>query len=414
MRPVRFVHAADLHLDAPFRGVEATDPRVRGELIESTYAAFDGIVSLCVDEQVDFLIIAGDVYDERDKSAAAQFRFQQATERLAAAGIRVFVAQGNHDPADGWSLGLRLPEGVHYFSTREVEAVPFERDGEVVCTLYGRGYQRARETRDLAAGFRRRDGGGVAVGVLHTNVGGRKDFENYAPSTLEELRAAGMDYWALGHIHKPETLSGSPAVVYAGCPQGLSPKDGGLRGCYLVEVSPGHADAVFRPTCAIVWGARAVDISACSDVEEVRDALRAACDAMRAESDGRPILLRLELQGRCEAHGMLSRATVLHDLVDGLRSEQMLGEPWVWVDRVVDRSAPALDIERLREAQDFTGDLVRLVDEILADPAQASAMLEGVLTPIASSVGPPPEDADSAGMLLRARDICLDLLEGEA
>ena len=119
--PVTFVHAADLHLDAPFQGIDASDDRVRSALVAATYEALDRIVGICLDEQVDFLVISGDVYNSRDKSLRSQFRFQSAMERLAEAGIHVFVAQGNHDPAEGWSAGLPMPETVHYFSTARVE-----------------------------------------------------------------------------------------------------------------------------------------------------------------------------------------------------------------------------------------------------------------------------------------------------
>lgn len=414
MRPVRFVHAADLHLDAPFKGVDASDARVRAALIASTFEALDRVVALCLAETVDFLVIAGDVYNSRDKSTAAQFRFQSAMEKLAQAGVPVYIAQGNHDPADGWSAGLRLPETVRYFSTREVEAVAFERDGERLCTLYGRGYEHAAEKRDLAAGYRRVDGDVMAIGVLHTNVGGRTDFEDYAPASMDELRGARMDYWALGHIHKPEVLSESPAIVYAGSPQGLNPKEDGLHGCYLVEASPGSARAQFRLTCSVVWARESVDVSGCAGLDEVRDALRSTCGSVRSAADGRPAIVRIDLVGRSDAHELLVRGTVMSDLLRDLRDEQLAGEPWVWVDRIVDRTSATLDIDAYREEQDFTGDLVRLVDELAADPAAVAATLADVLGPIEALVGTQDLDITAEELLLRARDICLDRLEGEA
>lgn len=414
MRPVRFVHAADLHLDAPFLGVDASRSEVRSALVASTFEALDRIVDLCVAEEVDFLVIAGDVYNSRDKSLAAQLRFQAACERLAQARVPVFVAQGNHDPADGWSAGLRLPETVRYFSTRQVEALPVEREGEVICVLHGRGYEHAAEKRELASGFHRSSAGTVAIGVLHTNVGGREGFEDYAPASMETLRDAGMDYWALGHIHKPEMLSQSPAIVYAGCPQGLNPKEDGLRGCYLVEIADGHVDVAFRPTCSVVWSRTTVDVSSCDGIEAVRAALRDACDSARRDADGRPCVVRLDLIGRTPAHAALVRGTALTELVDDLRDEQLGSAPWVWVDRVLDRTAAVLDIDGHRGSQDFTGDLTRLVDEITADPKAVERLVADVLGPIESSVGSRDLGLDAMELLLQARDLCLDRLEGEA
>jgi DNA repair exonuclease SbcCD nuclease subunit len=345
---------------------------------------------------------------------AAQLRFQQQAARLAEAGIPVFVAQGNHDPADGWSAGLRLPESVHHFSTRQVEAVPFTRDGTVVCTLYGRGYEHAAETRNLAKGFVRAPGDAVAIGVLHTNVGGREEFEDYAPASMDDLRAARMDYWALGHIHKPEALSESPAIVYAGCPQGRSPKEDGIRGCYLVEVSPGHAESRFIPTSSIVWERLAVDVSLAGGLEDVRDALRDACEGARDRADGRAAIIRLDAVGRTPAHGTLVRGTALQDLVADLREEQLARGPWLWVDRVIDRTSAAVDVDTLRDSQDFAGDLVRLADEMAADPASLAATVTELLRPIESVLGAVDLEMPVESLLERARDVCLDRLEGEA
>ena len=413
MPSVRFVHAADLHLDAPFAGVDATDPRLKSALVASTFEAFERIVALCLDEKVDFLIIAGDVYDNA-RNFNAQLRFQQQTARLHEAGIAVYVAEGNHDPESVRPRDLRLPDNVRYFSTQSVERVPFERDGEVVCALYGRGYARQAETRNLAKDFARSPGDPVAIGVLHANVGGREGFEDYAPASMDDLRAAHMDYWALGHIHKPETLSGSPAIVYAGCPQGRSPKEDGLRGCYLVDLTAGHADISFRPTCSVVWERRSFDVSGLDDTDGLRTALRALCDEVRAAAAGLPAIVRIDLVGRSAVHAALVRGTVRADLERDLRDEQMSGQPWLWVDRVRDRTSAAFDVEGLRAAEGFEGDLVRFADQMGVDEKELEATLTELLRPIESSLGAVDLDLTPREVLERARDLCLDRLEGEA
>lgn len=410
---VRFVHAADLHLDAPFAGVDASDPRVRAALVASPFEAFERIVTLCLDEKVDFLIVAGDVYDNT-RNFNAQLRFQQQAARLAEAGIPVFVAEGNHDPECARPRDLALPASVHYFPSQSVERVPLERDGEVLCALYGRGYARAAETRNLAKDFARFAGDTVAIGVLHTNVGGREGFEDYAPATMDDLRSARMDYWALGHIHKPEVLSESPAIVYAGCPQGRSPKEDGVRGCYLVEIASGHATASFRPTSSVLWERRTLDVSGLEDVDGLRASLRSLCDEVRLSAGGLPAIVRIELTGRGALHAALVRGTTRADLERDLRDEQLAGQPWLWIDRVRDRTSPALDIEALRSAPDFLGDLVRQSDELAADPAALEAMVADLLGPIESSLGVVDLELTPAQLLERARDACLDRLGGEA
>ena len=87
--PVRFVHAADLHLDAPFKGVDASDPRVRDALASSTYRALDRLVEICLEHDALFLVLAGDIYNQAEKQLRAEFAFRAACERLAEAGIEV-------------------------------------------------------------------------------------------------------------------------------------------------------------------------------------------------------------------------------------------------------------------------------------------------------------------------------------
>ncbi len=416
-RPVRFIHAADLHLDAPFKGIDAADPRVRSVLVDSTYVAFDAVVSAAIEREVDFLVLAGDVYNAADRSVRAQLRFADGMRRLADAGVEVFIAHGNHDPANGWSARLPLPPSVHVFSHTTVERLVVEREGEPLCSLYGRSFGTAAETANLARGFVRQDGEAVSIGVLHANVGGDTEYEPYAPCSLEDLRAAGMDYWALGHIHKPSRLSDKPRVNYAGSPQGLNPKEDGEHGCLLVEIAGGVVSEELLPTAAVRWARLTVEAGALSDLEAVHDALRSACIEVAGEGDI-PVSLRIDLVGRSEAHADLARedgsgATALAQIVSHLRLDLMSRQPWLWVDRVRDLTSATVDLEALRAQEDFVGDLVRLADGVLADEVAIEAMFAEVIDPVRKKVGGSAVDLDPRTVLERARDLCLDRLLAE-
>jgi exonuclease SbcD len=413
-RAVRFIHAADLHLDAPFGSVDAQDARVRDALAASTYRALDSLVAACIERGVDFLVIAGDLYNQAERRVRSQIAFARAAAALERAGIPLFVVHGNHDPSSGWSAGIAMPDNVRVFADDSVERLVFERDGEQLCALYGRSYRRSAETANLAIGFRREAGDAVAVGVLHTNVGGRPGYDDYAPCTLDDLRAAGMDYWALGHIHKPEILSEAPFAVYAGCPQGLDPTQSGQRGCYEVTIDGGVVSAEFVPLAAVEWCQAEVDVSVAVRLDDVRDAIAGAVDAALASASA-PVVLRVDLVGRSEVHASFQVPGALQALVDDAREEALGFEPWAWLDRVRDRTRPAIDLEELRAAEDFTGDVVRLVDDLLADPAAAPALLDEVAGPLLERVGDPSLSPDAADIVSRARDLALDrLLAGDA
>ncbi|MDZ4655383.1 MAG: DNA repair exonuclease [Coriobacteriia bacterium] len=411
--PVRFIHAADFHLDAPFKGVDATDERVRRVLVESTYRALDAVVDACIDRHVDFLVIAGDAYNSRNKSVRAQFAFQHAMQRLAEAGIPVYLVWGNHDPADGWSAGITLPGSVHVFSAREVERVVFERE-DVSCAIYGRSFRKAAETENFARAFVRDTADCFAVGVLHTNVGGRRDYDDYASCSADDLKAARMDYWALGHIHKPEQLfSGAVTAAYAGCTQGLDPTQTGARGCWEVTLDDDGARSEFIATAAVIWDVRTVEVTDACGIEDVHMLLADALEAVGRDAGDRPVVLRLDLTGRAEVHAELARPGVLRDLANEIRAEGMGGEPWVWVDRVRDRTRPAIDVEVLRSSEEFAGDLVRMADALLADPESAAALITEITAPLLEKAGTDFTSPDPAAVIAAARDLALDRLLAE-
>ncbi|MDP2233106.1 MAG: metallophosphoesterase, partial [Actinomycetota bacterium] len=162
--PLVFVHAADLHLDAPFRRVDAADPRVRDACVEATYEAFERIVETCLERDAAFLVIAGDAYNTAERSFRAQSRFRAAAARLAEAGVRIYLVGGNHDPITAAAGALAMPDNVHVFSATEVERVAFPDAVAPRCVLYGRSYGRPRETSNLARGFARGADDPFAVG----------------------------------------------------------------------------------------------------------------------------------------------------------------------------------------------------------------------------------------------------------
>lgn len=412
-RTVRFVHAADLHLGAPFRGVAADDGHVRRALVEAPYRALDAIVELCVREQVDFLVLAGDVYNSAERPIRPQIALADAARTLQEHGIRVFVVHGNHDPAVDAPAMVGLPENVHVFSPARAQRVVVERKGEPVCAVYGRSFGKRAVTENLARSFDRDPGDAVAIAVLHANVGARAGYDDYAPCSVADLAAAGMDYWALGHIHEPGFVSESPRAAYAGAPQGMDPTQTGERGCYLVTAEPGHVEAEFVPLANVVWDERAVDVSEARTFDAVEDRILEAClDTSRAWS--RPVVLRFTLMGRCEAHAALSAPGAREELLARVRERAAQLDPWVWVDRISDRTASLIDLDSVRAGSDLAADIVRIADELLAEPDAAQRALEAVVEPLVLKLRQAGIEVgafqDPASSVERARDQVLDVV----
>src|SRR5688572_27470187 len=102
MDSLRLIHAADLHLDSPFRGLAHSAPKLRDSLQAATLGALERIIDHTIHSKADFLVIAGDIYDSKDRSLRALIGFRKQMERLAERDISVYLVHGNHDPLNGW------------------------------------------------------------------------------------------------------------------------------------------------------------------------------------------------------------------------------------------------------------------------------------------------------------------------
>ena len=321
MKPFRFVHAADLHLDSPFRGLRRIDDGIGKLAAASTFDAFERIVDLCIDRHVDALLVAGDVYDGADRSLRAQLAFQAGLQRLASAGIRAFVAHGNHDPLDGWQAALAMPEGCHRFGpVPETLAVDPARPEWVA--VHGASFPRRAVTENLASRFAATDAA-INVGVLHATVGTQEGHDPYAPCSLGDLERSGMDYWALGHVHERQVLRESdPAVVYPGNPQGRHIREQGARGVYVVELLPGVAPGLeFVAVDVVRWARREIEITNLESEQSLLDACLATSREEAGNSDNRYLLLVLRFSGGGALRESIRRDGFLDELQDHVNGQ---------------------------------------------------------------------------------------------
>src|SRR5262245_5000977 len=212
MEPLRFIHTADLHLDSPFRGLAETSPGLRDTLQSATLGALDRVVDHTINSKADFLIIAGDLYDSKDRSLRALVAFRKQMERLAERNVAVFIVHGNHDPLNGWGSGFQLPPNVITFGGR-TDTEPFIRRGREVAHISGVSYTRERVTDNLSSSFRPPEAAAYSIAVLHANVGHQSGHADYAPATVGDLADTGFNYWALGHVHTRSVMEAQPAML---------------------------------------------------------------------------------------------------------------------------------------------------------------------------------------------------------
>jgi exonuclease SbcD len=416
LQPFRFVHAADLHIDSPFRGLRDVDKRVGERLRESTFEAFLNLIALCIDEQVDFLVIAGDIYDGADRSVRAQLRFRDGMRQLSEAGIAVYIVHGNHDPLDGWLSSVTWPENVHIFGP-EPEWKNVELNGEPIAAIQGVSFPTREVRENLVAKFSTPpDDSLFTIGLLHSNVGGNPNHDNYAPCTIDDLKLTGLDYWALGHVHTRQTLRRqNPAVIYPGNLQGRHPNEDGPRGCLMVEVSEdGAANTRFHALDVVRWEPATVDIADIKTLDALEATIQQKLDNLAVKAEGRDVICSLTLAGRGPMHAELVRTDAVDDLLSELRTTAS-ESPWVWVERIYDNTHAELDLDSRANSDDFLGAVLRRSSEVLgsAEGMKELAAVAGEVFTGRKNGLPAPTDKQIRNWTNEARWQLAELLEPE-
>ena len=356
----RFIHTADIHLDSPLRGLAGQEGGAAERIRAAPREAFDTLIGQAIQEAVDFVIIAGDLYDGNWRDYRTGLFFARQIGRLAAKGIPVFLLYGNHDAESQITRRLVLPGNVRTFSSRQPETLALE---ELGVTLHGQSFRQRDVTDNLVPDYPQPRQGTFNIGVLHTGLGGMGGHANYAPCALHELVNKGYDYWALGHVHQGHVLHERPHVVFPGNLQGRHIREPGAKSAYLVTVSDGEL-AELSPIHADVvrWALLSVSVDDCTQINEVVDRVRTAIEnAIDRDSDGRLLACRIELTGKGEIHGRLLASG--EHLVAEVRGAALgLGEEAAWIERVVIATQPVVDAAMLHGREDALGELQRMLE----------------------------------------------------
>lgn len=372
--PFRFIHAADLHIDSPFKGLTTVPDYVRESLIEATFLAFKRLVALAIQEQVQFIVVSGDLFDESDRSLKAQLFLLKQYEELGNHHIEIYIIHGNHDHLAGERVQFPYPNNVHIFSSSEVTTMPAcDANGEILAYVHGISYPTRHVRENLATRFQREPLEGYHIGLYHGNVGHNSEHDPYAPCQLSDLLAHNYDYWALGHIHKRQVLHQHPFVVYPGNTQGRHRKESGDKGCYIVSVNTSHETTIhFYPLAPVRWSQLTLDISVVENESQFLDVLHRQLEALQNELDNCHALLSLELTGSGYMHELLLQAGAIEQLLEHIQynTEPAFSQNWLYIYELIDHTQPYYDEELLRQEQSFIGDFLACYEEVVQDQDQ--------------------------------------------
>ena len=442
MQKFKFIHAADLHLDCPLSGIQEfdLDKSIQDRIKNATFTAFDNLISLCVERKVDFLLIAGDIYNSRDKSLRAQIHFRNGLRRLESNGIQVYVVHGNHDPLDSWSAKIELPKNVHLFGGKSVTSEVFSKYELPCAIVHGISYSKSEIQSNFAKRFKPISNKDIAnseslqikfdsreknlsdifeIGLLHCSVGSNKTHKEYAPCSLsKDLKPSGMDYWALGHVHTRDVMSNqNPCIIYPGNTQGLHVNENGARGVYCVYVvDRDNIELEFVPIDDVRWYQEQIHINDLNTIDELEKAVGVYLNGCSETSEKRLSIARLTLVGRGDLHESIKNPDSGNDLLEQFQQDGLLLDPQVILSEIKIHTYKQINIENRRAAEDLVGDFLRIVEEAKQNPELKMAIRDQLhdLYGHSRSKGI-IEDIDEEALLElidAAQFHCLDLLIG--
>lgn len=406
---MRFLHAADLHIDSPLRGLDRYDGAPVERLRTATRGALERLVDKALAERVDFVLLAGDIYDRDWQDFRTGLFFREQMVRLDRAGIRVFMVQGNHDAQGVISRQLPLPPNVTVFSSRSAQTVRIE---ELSVAIHGRSFPERVVDEDLVPSYPAPVPGFFNIALLHTSLGGRPLHDTYAPTDLPTLKAKGYDYWALGHIHAREVVSETPRIVFPGNLQGRHANETGPKGCELISVEAGRVEAEFVPLDVVRWHRLELALDGIDRLEALGEAFRAALEPLLTGAADRLHAVRVTLTGSTQLHAVeANRPGTLDATIRA--AAQDLRDVEVWIEQVRLDLATPLDRALAQQRQDAVGELIRLVEAIGTDE---TALGQLARTELGSLLGALPSEVagDEVPKLDSAPDLLNLLRDAEA
>jgi exonuclease SbcD len=399
---MKFIHAADIHLDSPLVGLSAYQDAPADVLRLATRQAFENLVSEAITEAVDFMVIAGDLYDGPWRDFNTGLYFVRQMGRLKAAGIPVYLLMGNHDAENDMTRRLVLPDNVHKFAANKAQTYKIDA---LRVALHGRSFKDAATTDNLAVHYPAALDGWFNIGVLHTALEGNSAHANYAPCSIAELQAKGYQYWALGHVHEHRIIDGPCTIAFPGNLQGRHIREAGARGALLVQADGTQITSVDRLLVDVLrWQHLQVDVTGAATLQDAVVAVgRAMAALLDAPDSDRPCALRVSLHGSCAAHGELFGQE--QQLREEVKAQALaLDSTRLWIEKVRLETTAPLDPAAIAARSDAVADLQQLLSGAGSDAALLEA-LQADLQPLLNKL--PKEVLAAAPQLeaLRAGDV---------
>jgi DNA repair exonuclease SbcCD nuclease subunit len=368
-----FIHAGDLHLDSPLRGLERYEGAPLEEIRLASRRAFSNLVELAIARRVAFVVLSGDIFDGDWKDYNTGLFFAREMARLKDKEIKVYLLKGNHDAANKISKALKMPENVFTFGHNKPETFLLP---ELEVALHGQSFASQAVVKNIALDYPDSKKGYFNIGVLHTSLSGVQGHEPYAPCTVGDLLSKNYDYWALGHVHKRDTLNQKPPVIFPGNIQGRHIKETGPKGCALVSVNERHECQVsFEDLSVLRWESCLVDFSEISTMEDALSLVERELNKLLEDYPTLPLAVRLELTGATAVNTTLrSKREHWINQIRALATEH--SRERIWIEKVkFNTETPSLDYS-LSHLEGPLSEIEELKKELKANPENLQVLIE--------------------------------------
>ncbi len=361
---MKFIHAADIHLDSPLRGLQRYEGAPAEEIREATRRALENLVELAIEEEVDFVLIAGDIYDGDWKDHNTGLFFVSQMSRLRDADIPVVMISGNHDAANKMTKSLRLPDNVELLPHKKPATAKNKKLHELGVAVHGRSFGKAAEFDNFAIDYPKKQTGMYNIGLLHTSLADPQGHEPYAPCSIGDLKQKGYDYWALGHVHHRGKQCSDPLVVFSGNIQGRHIRESGPKGCYIVTVDDRSESSLeFYSLDVFRWEQCELDITTVKRDDEILDLLSTELSRLIESNNDLPMGVRVILRGKTDLHELLLAEPIAW--INQIRATAIVESGGkIWVEKVKFETSSAQSLEDNSVLDGPIGELNAYINEL--------------------------------------------------
>ena len=313
----RFIHASDFHLERPLQDIFDLPDHLKRTLVEAPWKAAEAVFEHAVLENVDFIVLAGDILNPLTTGAQGIAFLLEQFEILRGRGIEVYWAGGVADDVERWPAAVALPANVHVFSNKQAEPLVFRRNQTTLATIIGRSVSGNEIVRAAEYAHEPDDTFVIAVG--------------HGTADAQSLALEHVDYWALGGKHQASIVqTEEPTIRYCGSPQARCLQEEGPHGFVLVDVDAQRQIQVHSIEVDLIrYSEQDVDAEDVSLGRDLRQLLAQRIARIQSDAAGRHLLVKWRVNMELENAAVVG-PSALEELLHWLRREFGHGQPSCW------------------------------------------------------------------------------------